>query len=245
MNRYYFIYEEAYTPPNLQILSESADITEGKRIPKVTAKATLQTANVKNQNNRVYSPEVLSSVVQQLQPKAQSRRLYMEIDHPFVAGTVDQIKKRAVVVSLKESGALLNDIKFDGKNVIGTFETLTSFKGPDLYNLIVYDKGNIGFSLRAFGSVDPQPDGSIIVRLPIKAVTYDIVTNPSDKSAQMVEFLPEEANEFFVQDMTLLESETTEELICDGNNCVVSFIEEAVKDIVKYNLTKKPVKILF
>lgn len=68
----------------------------------------------------------------------------------------------------KTCGALLRNIYMEGSDVIGEIETLSGFMGPDVAKLVLYDKVNIGFSLRALGAVDTKPDGTIVVLTPIK-----------------------------------------------------------------------------
>ena len=56
----------------------------------------------------------------------------------------------------------------EGGDIIGEIETLSGFLGPDIAKMVLYDKVNVGFSLRALGSVDTKPDGTIEVLQPIK-----------------------------------------------------------------------------
>ena len=92
----------------------------------------------------------------------------------------EAIKKRAVVVELKNCGSLVSDIFMEGNEVYGIVETLSGFRGPDLRDLIVKDKANIGFSLRMFSRVEPHAtlEGVMEVKTPLKPITYDVVTNP-------------------------------------------------------------------
>jgi hypothetical protein len=128
----------------------------------------------------------------------------------------------------------------------------------DLYCLLK-DNVTIGSSLRAFGSTRQRPDGVIEV-LPddIKALTYDIVSNPSHSTSVILEFLPEsedaskivedlrlsileESNSLNTKDnKTLLEETLTAQVneylpkkTCLGNICTVAPLEEAVEYIVE------------
>lgn len=104
------------------------------------------------------------------------------------------MKRRATTVEFKSCGCLLRKIYMDGDDVIGEIETLSGFLGPDVAKLILFDKINLGFSLRALGSVNTKSDGTIEVLQPIKPITYDIVSNPSHIKARVLEFLPESFN---------------------------------------------------
>jgi hypothetical protein len=179
------------SPDTLQILQETK--TESG-IDKVKFKVPLQDAEIVNGNRRFYSKQTCENIVNGLKPMAKNRCLFQEIDHPMT-GTNDQesIKKRAIVVELKNCGSLVSDIFMEGNNVYGIVETLSGFRGPDLRDLIVKDKANIGFSLRMFSRVEPHPrfEGVMEVKTPLRPITYDVVTNPSHKTARMVQFSTE------------------------------------------------------
>lgn len=192
---YSYLIEQTNVVKNndLHVITES--VTDSGT-PKVVFKATLQEAGVINQNKRRYSSAICESIVDQLSPKATSRNLLMEVDHPM-SGTEDEMKRRAGIVKLSECGCILREIKMqpDGK-VVGIIETLSGFKGPDIARLITEDKVDIGFSLRALGGVTPTGDGILEVTSPIRAITYDIVSNPSHKNAKILQFIPESDTSF-------------------------------------------------
>lgn len=105
--------------------------------------------------------------------------------------------------------------------------------------MITKDKINIGFSLRALGGVEPLQDGTLQVTAPILPITYDVVTNPSHQNARVLNFIPESANEFISEasDKLLCESQEFMELIekdrlriCEGNQCVMRFIDDIINE---------------
>ncbi len=234
--RYNFIFERTSVVKNhdIQILEESS-VGDGRS--KITARAALQEAEVKNRNSRYYTSPICESIVNQLAPKAQGRSLLMEIDHPlFISSDPEVLKKRASIVEVNNCGALLRDIGFKNRQIYGVFETLSSFKGPDLYNLITKDKVDIGFSLRALGAVETLQDGTIMVKDPIRPITYDIVSNPSHANAKVLEFLPEAANEFMPDGNVICEAEYLDILskdqiiISEGDSMVVRFIDDIINE---------------
>lgn len=246
-NRYEFLFEQTTVVPSreLQIIEEGVT-SEGK--PKIAFQAKLQEANTRNANKRVYSDVVCESIVNILAPKAQGRSLLMEIDHPmFFSGSTDpvQMKRRATIVEIKNCGATIRSINFKNNHVIAEIETLSSFKGPDLANLITKDKIDIGFSLRALGGVRPLQDGTLEVTMPIMPVTYDIVSNPSYSNSRVVEFLPEtdmsllEGSSVMMErnDQVLLENEHI--VVCERNYCVRKFIDEIIHECFSEIITKK------
>lgn len=180
---------------NYKIIEEiSIPGATGELVNKVICKVELQTAEENNQNGRYYEIPECKEIVKILKPKAKDRSLYMEVDHPFVASDAQSsaAKLRAVRVHLSNSGALLRNIYYEHPHIIGEIETLSGFKGPDLYNIIVNDRAKIGFSIRLFARiVKDEISGRMYVRKPLRPITYDIVTNPSHKTASVLEFLPE------------------------------------------------------
>lgn len=236
--QYSFIFEQTtiVSPGDIEVIEESKTQSGN---PKLAFKSRLQEANVRNNNKRFYDTNVCNAIVESLSPKAQSRSLLMEIDHPmFVPGVNDsqQMKKRAAVTELKNCGGLIRNIEYRGDQIVGEVETLSGFKGPDLANLISRDKINIGFSLRALGGVEPLQDGTLKVKEPISPITYDVVSNPSHSNSRVMEFLPE-------SDMSLLSNsdalicengdevslmEEEQVTLCDGNQCVRRFIDDII-----------------
>lgn len=133
----------------------------------------------------------------------------------------------------------------EGQDIVGEIETLSGFLGPDVAKMVLYDKVNIGFSLRALGSVNTMPDGTIEVLTPIKPITYDLVSNPSHSKARVLEFLPESVSNYDDYDYGMVINESAgdhdfELLQMDGVNLVGNEMPEKVflNDILKNNFTK-------
>lgn len=234
--KYNFIFERTSIVRNhdIEILEETS-IGGGKS--KIAARAYLQESEVRNKNNRYYSSSICESIVNQLSPKASSRSLLMEVDHPlFVSSDPEVLKKRASIIEINNCGALIREIEFGNKKIGCVFETLSGFKGPDLYNLIVKDKVDIGFSLRALGAVETLQDGTIMVKDPIRPITYDVVSNPSHTTAKVLEFLPESATEFIPDQTTIYETECLDLLgkdhiaIAEGDSIVIRFIDDIINE---------------
>ncbi|MEM4385264.1 MAG: hypothetical protein QXD03_01815 [Candidatus Anstonellales archaeon] len=202
---------------------------------KIVFKARLQTAEEKNQNGRYYRRDICEQIVNLLKPKAKSRSLLQEVDHPLVIlpGSVSDssdlaAKKRAITIEIKNSGSLIRDISMEKNDVVAIIETLTGFRGPDLYKLIVNDRVNIGFSLRMFGRlVMDNSNGYMLVQPPLKPVTYDVVTNPSHQSASILEFLPEDAS-------NLIDLSQQDIIITESTSIVGSMKIKASKEVLEY-----------
>ena len=176
--------------PSKTIILEETSIGFG--ISKIKMKVTLQERDVVNNNRRSYDEEILKVIVAQLGPKATERKLLAELDHPIQQ--VDDLQeklKRTATISLGRACLLFTKLEFDGKYIVAECETLTTEKGKILYSLIK-DKVVFGFSLRALGSTKTLPSGVIKVLLDgFKAITFDVVSNPSHSNAVVTEFINE------------------------------------------------------
>jgi hypothetical protein len=236
--KYNLIFEQTSVVPYDQIKIIEETTVGGK--PKLAFSALLQEQDVLNANKRRYSQAICESIVNRLAPRVNNRSCLLEIDHPmFVSSDPDTLKKRAAIVELNNCAAVLRKLELKNGQIIGEIETLSGFKGPDLANLITKDKINIGFSLRALGGVEPLQDGTLVVTEPIMPITYDIVTNPSHQNARVVTFLPESAGDFIPENPKTLICENADVMsiiendhlrICDGDSCVVKFIDDIINE---------------
>lgn len=158
-------------------------------VPRYKLKVILQEKDVKNNNRRRYSEAVLKSIVQQLAPKALERKLLAEMDHPTFEGGTDVEKlSRTATILISKACLLFTDIRWDGQFIVAEAETLSNKNGRDLCALL-RDGVTIGFSLRAIGGTEELPDGSLAVSEHIKAITFDVVTNPSHANAGIKELV--------------------------------------------------------
>lgn len=235
MSKYNYIFDITTNCSDIQVINESVDSAGN---PKVIFKCKLQTADEVNQNRRIYSRRICESIVAQLKQKAVSRSLLMEVDHPSLeTSDPNVIKRRAATVEIKNCGCVMRDIRMEGNDIIGEVETLSGFNGPEVARMLLYDKVNLGFSLRALGAVEQKPDGTILVLEPIKPITYDLVSNPSHASARILEYLPESvfAAETVTQyiyegeDLSLLERDSI--TICENGVCEIKFIDDIIENL--------------
>jgi len=219
------IFEQAFASSDIQLMEES--VTPSGQY-KCIFKAKLQEADVVNNNKRVYPAETLQAVADQLSIKANERKLVGELDHPQPQGDQASKIKRSSTISLEQACILITSIEFDGQSIYGICETLSNSKGMDLYGLLK-DKVTIGFSLRAFGETRNKGGGVVeVIAKGIKALTYDVVANPSHDSSVITEILQENTNSRDL--IKSLKSEVLEEqsILRSGNslNTEVSLIEE-------------------
>lgn len=109
---------------DLTIIKE--EFNKEDKTNKIIFKTVLQTIDEVNQNKRYYSSKVGNHIIEELRPKADSRSLFQEIDHPFTSGSDQNVqKRRSANIELKNCGSLIRSIYRDGNNIIGEVETLS------------------------------------------------------------------------------------------------------------------------
>ena len=187
---------------SINILEES---TIGIGVNRIKFKAILQERDVINNNKRSYSENILRMIVAQLGPKATERKLLAELDHP-ISDSSDKMTqlKRTATISLKEACILITKLEYDGRYIVSEFETLTTQSGLIVYSLLK-DKVVFGFSLRALGATQTLPNGTITVMEDgFKAITFDVVSNPSHSNAVITEIISENNYSAIIKDLKSL-----------------------------------------
>jgi len=178
-----------------QAMPSKINIIEESTIPgssnKIIFRAVLQEANHINNNKRIYPLETLQEVVNQLAPKAAARKLMGELDHPQPQGDTAAKMKRSSTILLQNVCVLFRKIELVGTQIVAECETLNTPSGEILYTLLK-DNATIGFSLRAFGDTKSLSNGVVeVVPDGLKALTFDVVANPSHDNAVIIDFLEE------------------------------------------------------
>ena len=134
----------------------------------------MQRAEAKNGNGRRYPREVLQREVGNYKKLVRDRRAVGELDHPD-----------SDVVNLKNSSHIVTDIWWDGDDVKGKVQILTTPSGQILRNLV---EGGVklGISSRGLGSVAQASGGDTIVQDDFQLICFDFVSEPSTTGAFMM-----------------------------------------------------------
>jgi|TARA_R100000008_G_scaffold85636_1_gene76104 hypothetical protein len=145
---------------------------------KLVVKGVLQRADAKNQNGRVYPREILVREAKKYDENfiKQSRALG-ELDHPDSS-----------VVNLQNVSHNIKGMHFEGDNLLGTVEVLTTPSGNILREL--FKNGiKLGISSRGMGSVEAvnedNGDQTLKVGDDFELIAFDFVSNPSTHGAFM------------------------------------------------------------
>ena len=160
--------------PKYQI-AESMKENDGKLV----VKGVLQRADAKNQNGRVYPKEILTREAKNYNENfIQQKRAMGELDHPDSS-----------VVNLQNVSHNITEMHFEGLNLLGTVEILTTPAGKILREL--FKSGiKLGISSRGMGSVEVVDEGddeqpSMKVGDDFELIAFDFVSNPSTHGAFM------------------------------------------------------------
>ena len=145
---------------------------------KLVVKGVLQRAEAKNQNGRVYPRETLVREAKKYMKEfVNEKRAMGELDHP-----------ESSVVNLQNVSHNVTEMHFEGENLLGTVEILTTPSGNILREL--FKNGiKLGISSRGMGSVEAveEADGKPAMKVgnDFELIAFDFVSNPSTHGAFM------------------------------------------------------------
>ena len=153
-------------------ITESLKENDGKLV----VKGVLQRANAKNQNGRVYPKEILMRESKKYNDNfVKQNRALGELDHPDSS-----------VVNLHNVSHNVKEMHFEGDNLLGTVEILTTPSGNILKEL--FKNGiKLGISSRGLGSVEVvrESNGDQVSKVgdDFELIAFDFVSNPSTHGA--------------------------------------------------------------
>jgi hypothetical protein len=132
----------------------------------------LQRKGKKNQNGRIYPDEVLMREANKYaQTFIKDRRAMGELDHP-----------ESSVVNLKNVSHNVTEMHWQGDDLVGTVEVLTTPNGNILREL--FRNGiKLGISSRGLGTLKKISENSAVVGDDFELIAFDFVSNPSTQGA--------------------------------------------------------------
>lgn len=138
---------------------------------KFLVRGVLQRADAPNQNNRIYPMPILEREAKKYDVLIKERRALGELDHP-----------ESTVINLKNVSHNITEMHFEGNDLVGTVEVLSTPSGNILKELF---KNNIrlGISSRGLGSVKPMRNDQVMVQEDFELIGFDFVSNPSTHGA--------------------------------------------------------------
>lgn len=140
---------------------------------RLVVKGVLQRAESENQNGRIYPREILMREADKYTDNfIEQNRALGELDHPDSS-----------VVNLNNASHNITEMHWDGDDLMGTVEVLSTPSGNILKEL--FKSGiKLGISSRGLGSVKENTgDDTVEVQDDFELIAFDFVSNPSTHGA--------------------------------------------------------------
>ena len=152
-----------------ELIKESRSKNNGKLV----LSGIIQKADTPNQNKRVYPIQILRREVENYMKAVRENRAMGELDHP-----------ESSIVSLQNVSHIIRDMNWEGNNVVGRLEVLSTPKGKILESIL--ESGvTIGISSRGVGSTEKTNEGLDAVQHDYQLICFDIVSEPSTPGAYL------------------------------------------------------------
>ena len=154
---------------NKQQINESIEENNGRLV----VKGVLQRAEAENQNGRIYPRDILMREAEKYTDNfIEQNRALGELDHPDSS-----------VVNLNNASHNVTEMHWDGDDLMGTVEVLSTPSGNILKEL--FKSGiKLGISSRGLGSVkETAGEDTVKVQDDFELIAFDFVSNPSTHGA--------------------------------------------------------------
>jgi len=140
---------------------------------RVLVKGILQRAGAENQNGRIYPKNILQREAKKYEQLIKERRALGELDHPDSG-----------VINLKNVSHNIREIHWEGNDLVGTVEVLSTPSGNILKELLRCEI-MLGISSRGMGSTRQLDGNKVEVQEDFELIGWDFVSNPSTHGAFM------------------------------------------------------------
>jgi hypothetical protein len=160
---------------NPQQINEASSTKPG--MPMILKDITIQRANAKNRNGRIYPEEILKREIDKYNDTM--------VKHNRALGELDHADSN--VVNLKNVSHNIVKIYWDGDDVKGDIEILDGpeFPAGRIAAGLLRRGIPVGISSRGLGSVDEGKDGTVTVNDDFNLLTFDLVSFESTQGANM------------------------------------------------------------
>ena len=234
------------------LLQEIKVVSPDASTYKIKGSSILQTLDEINGNRRLYTRAIGEIYVNSGSEKIARGRLLGEMDHPYIKNPKDPNEvKRQMMVLWEKVSHKFDKMWIEGNNICCVLETLSNRNGMDLARIASIDQVPIGFSCRAVGKVKPRTvNGQSVMEVvqPTMFVTYDAVTDPSHKTAEMTDISEVITNANQMQKMRSV-VENSESVALDESDTLFAFSKlftmnnntEPVKALIE-NFVNAPIK---
>ena len=166
----------------------------------------LATAEVKNGNGRYYSKDLWEREIDKYKVLVKEKRAMGELDHP-----------ESTVINLQNVSHNINDMWWDGDNVMGKIEILPTPSG-NIVKELIKSGVTVGVSSRGMGSLEDR-GGVMEVQDDFELLCWDFVSTPSNPDSFM--HLVRENKEFKAQDQYKEVNNVLREILCSHGSCPI------------------------
>lgn len=169
------------------IICESMDaqtpeiVGRNKTTGRVIIQVTLQDADVRNRNKRIYSKKVLENGLasEYVQERLRTKSWYGECGHPLKPDL-----QRQLYTDQRNISHIVTKVWWEGNKLKGLVEAANTAAGKDFEGLILQGS-KVAFSLRAIGPVTEVKGDTTYVKDPLTMYCFDWVIHPSHACAYM------------------------------------------------------------
>jgi hypothetical protein len=165
-------------------------IVSSSKTNRVTIKTTLQDADVRNRNKRIYPKNVIQSGLSSdyVKERIATKTFFGEAGHPLKPDI-----QRQLYMDQSNISHVINSFWWEGNVLKGYVEAANTARGGDFDGLI-RQGSKVGFSLRAVGPITEKRGDAVVVCEPLTIFCYDWIIHPSHAIAYMDEVVSESGN---------------------------------------------------
>lgn len=152
-----------------RLITESSfdiEISEDSKTKDLYVVGIFSSAELKNQNGRMYKKATLEREVGKLTEQIKRRNLFGELNHPPQAE-----------VNLERAAILVEHLQWRGNDLYGKAKVLTNLPMGKIAKSLLDEKCSIGISSRGLGTVN---EDGYVNEDDYKLITWDLVGSPSN-----------------------------------------------------------------
>jgi hypothetical protein len=165
-------------------------IVSPSKTNRVTIKTTLQDADVRNRNKRIYPKSVIENGLQSefIKERMATKTFFGEAGHPLKPDI-----QRQLYLDQSNISHVITKLWWEGNILKGFVEAANTARGAD-FDGLVRQGSKVGFSLRAVGPITEKRGDAVVVKDPLTIFSYDWIIHPSHAIAYMDEIVSESGN---------------------------------------------------
>ena len=165
-------------------------IISSSKSDRVIIRTTLQDADVKNRNKRIYPKGVIQNGLNSdyVKERLATKTFFGESGHPLKPDIQRQLYMDQSNISHR-----VNEYWWEGNVLKAYVEAANTARGAD-FDGLVRQGCKVGFSLRAVGPITEHRGDCVVVKDPLTIFSYDWIIHPSHAVAYMDEIVQESGN---------------------------------------------------